>query len=145
MFQKATTKKSGATVQQDEKENNKRAPKAIGNADDFVGDEEESDEEVEATTKPAVVRGRARPVVQDEPVEMEEDEEEEKSKAKPTIYGAMDDFAKPTYLQKADIVLQEWDKTKEAYPEDTPKYHGCSFQQLILYRRELALGDARDL
>ena len=114
MFQRAASstatslpsKKPKATAQQDEKENNKR-PKSVGNADDFVGDEEESDDEEVVVQKPAVVRGRVVPK-DDEVMVMDdvEEEKEEKNKAKPTIYGAMDDFAKP----------------KEAAPEaDAPK------------------------
>lgn len=105
MFQRAaaasssssSNQKPKATVQQDEKENNKR-PKTVGNADDFVGDEEESDDEQDEEMEPeqAVVRGRPDDqvmVVDDE--EDEEEEKEESAKAKPKIYGAMDDFAKP--------------------------------------------------
>ena len=102
MFQRAAaavpsrSNKPKATVEQDEKENNKR-PKLVGNADDFVGDEEESDDEVQMDTKPVNVRGRAVPddeaMIHDD--EEEEETKEEKAKAKPTIYGAMDDFAKP--------------------------------------------------
>eukprot|EP00977_Amphora_coffeiformis_P012682 scaffold3199_cov165-Amphora_coffeaeformis.AAC.5 len=106
MFRKASAKAKASTSKSppDEKENNKR-PEPVGNADDFVGDEEESDEEMEDEVpqqKPAVVRGRApRPkeddqiMIADEVEEEEENDDDEKSKAKPTIYGAMDDFAKP--------------------------------------------------
>ena len=98
MFQRATHK-AKATVKQDEKENNKR-PKAVGNVDDFVGDEEESDDEEmeQQPPPPSMVRGRAPDndqVMIDGDDEEEDKKEDQKSKAKPTVYGAMDDFAKP--------------------------------------------------
>ena len=96
--------------QPDEKENNKR-PESVGNADDFIGDEEESDEEMMEEEvrhqKPTVVRGRAsRPKDVDDQIMIADDQEEAEkneevtSKAKPTIYGAMDDFAKPKELSQ---------------------------------------------
>ena len=101
MFQRAASSTSSTTSSSkpkaEEKENNKRT-KAIGNADDFVGDEEESEDEEEAPVqKPAVVRERARPSA-DDLVLMDEDREDNEpvhSNAKATVYGAMDDFAKP--------------------------------------------------
>ena len=121
MFQRAASSNK-PKVQQDEKENNKR-PKTVGNADDFVADEEESDDEEEVVAKPAIVRGRDAPdqaMVDDVDEEMKEEEEEEKT-AKPTIYGAMDDFAKPKEKTTADTTKRRRRRKKLVTKTSTDK------------------------
>jgi hypothetical protein len=90
-----------------------KVEKAVGNADDFVADEEESEDEMIMTVspkqKPAIVRGERKKEAQPPKVEMEDDDdvamvnndvdvddndnEDAMPKAKPTVYGAMDDYA----------------------------------------------------
>jgi hypothetical protein len=104
--------KSAASATQDEKENCLQAKAAlatVGNADDFEGDMDEDDdddeEEVEIAEPPVVVREGVKAVVIPKDDHMVVDDEEEletkKSKAKPTVYGAMDDFAKAKQPDKA--------------------------------------------
>lgn len=109
VFQRAAVtgkNKAKASTKQDEKENNKQSRKVpIGDADDFVGDmdeEEDEEEEKPAASQKPLLRGRRKPEPTDNDDEvMIEDSGDEiaKDAAKPTIHGAMDDFAKPKEAQ----------------------------------------------
>jgi hypothetical protein len=93
--------RSKATAHQDEKENCLQAKAAVaatalptvGNADDFQGDRDDGDDvdDEEVATPPAVVRAHV-PYTVGEEDPMVVDVDDQATKAKPTIYGAMDDF-----------------------------------------------------